>query len=255
MCEYLNFKGKTILVTGGTSGIGKATAKLFKQLGATVFATGRRLEAGAALEAEGIGFLPANHQDMADCERVVQTVISKTGRLDVLFNNAGWIFLADAEHSSEADWQKILDLNVVGTWRMAKAVIPHMRDQGGGVIVNNASDWGLKGGRNAVAYCSSKGAVVQMTKALALDHGPDGIRVNAVCPGDTVVEWWESGQYEGMSEVSPVAEAQNKAKEWVPLGRLGCGEDVAKAVVFLASELAEYITGIALPVDGGNTAQ
>ncbi|NDV13158.1 SDR family NAD(P)-dependent oxidoreductase [Crenobacter caeni] len=255
MLGLLDFSGKVVLVTGGTSGIGKATAQLFVQLGATVYATGRRADAGAALAAEGIRFLPADHQVADDCERVVASVLRETGRLDVLFNNAGWIFLADAEHSSEADWQKILDLNVIGAWRMAKAAIPTMRAQGGGVIVNNASDWGLKGGRGAVAYCSSKGALVQMSKAMALDLGPDRIRVNAVCPGDTVVEWWTAGQYDGMALVTPAAEAEERAKDWVPLGRLGQAEDVARAVVFLASDMAAYITGVALPVDGGNSAQ
>jgi len=255
MDPTLSFTDQTVLVTGGTSGIGKATALLFKQLGATVYATGRRVEAGAELNDAGIHFIAADHSKTADCERVVETIRAETGRIDVLFNNAGWIFLADAEQSTEADWQKILDVNVVGCWRMAKAVLPLMRAQGGGSIINNASDWGLKGGRNAVAYCSSKGAVVQMTRAMALDHGKDGIRINAVCPGDTIVEWWQEGHYDGIEQVTPAEEAESNAKQWVPLGRLGRAEDVANAVVFLASELSSYITGVALPVDGGNCAQ
>jgi NAD(P)-dependent dehydrogenase (short-subunit alcohol dehydrogenase family) len=137
---------------------------------------------------------------------------------------------------------------------MSRLVLPHFRAQGSGVIINNASDWGLVGGKNALAYCVSKGAVVQMTRALALDHARENIRVNAVCPGDTFVERWvEKGYFEDSDPVT-VAQALTETGAALPLGRVGHAEEVAKVVLFLACDDASFVTGVLLPVDGGNTA-
>ncbi|MGQ0603367.1 MAG: SDR family NAD(P)-dependent oxidoreductase, partial [Anaerolineales bacterium] len=134
-----------------------------------------------------------------------------------------------------------------------RLVIPHLRAQGGGVIVNNASDWGLVAGRNSVAYCASKGAVVQMTRAMAVDHAREHIRVNAVCPGDTFVERWTTEGYHR----NPTGDIDAMLKEMgkdLPMGRVGRADEIAKAVLFLASDDSSFMTGAALLVDGGNTA-
>jgi len=252
--------GRVALVTGATSGIGAATAGLFAGEGAAVVVTGRRVEHGEAL-AERIArdggralYVQADHTREADCRRVVDEAVSAFGRIDILFNNAGVVVDGTAEETSEDVWASTLALNVTAVWRMSKLVLPHMRAGGGGAIVNNASDWGLVGGARAVAYCASKGAVVQMTRAMALDHASENIRINAVCPGDTFVERWrEQGYFLGGTRVDP-EEISADALE-LPMRRVGKAEEIARAVLFLASDDASYVTGAALPVDGGNTAQ
>lgn len=250
----MRLQDKVALITGGTSGIGRATAGLFAVEGARVAFTGRRAEAGAAVQAAlpGSLFVAADHRMAADCDRAVGETLAAFGRIDILFNNAGVVLGGTAETTSEADWAETLEVNVTAVWRMCRAVIPIMRGQGGGVIVNNASDWGLVGARDALAYCASKGAVVQMTRCLALDHAADGIRVNAVCPGDTFVERWLSeGYFRGSG---PVPEAAARRAD-LPLGRAAHAIEIARAVLFLASEASSFMTGAALPVDGGNTAR
>ena len=161
----------------------------------------------------------------------------------------------NAEQTSEADWQLTLDLNVTAVWRMSRLAIPQMRRQGGGVIVNNASDWGVVGAADALAYCTSKGAVIQMTRAMALDHARENIRVNAVCPGDTFVERWvENGYFKGSGAVER-EQALQESGAALPVGRVAAVEEIARAVLFLASSDSSYMTGSILIVDGGNTAR
>jgi NAD(P)-dependent dehydrogenase (short-subunit alcohol dehydrogenase family) len=251
--------GKVALITGGTSGIGAATARLFGREGATVIITGRRAELGQAvaaeIEAQGgrAAFIPADHTRPEDCQRVIETILAHFGRLDILFNNAGIVTSGTAEATTEAEWAAVIDVNVTAVWRMSRLVLPAMRAQGGGVIINNASDWGIVGGREAVAYCASKGAVVLLTKAMALDHAREHIRINAVCPGDTYVERWAQAGFQG-SAGKDFETALKEAAEALPLGRLGQAEEIARAVLFLASDDSSFMTGVALPVDGGNTA-
>jgi len=252
--------GRVAIVTGATSGIGQASAALLAQEGAIVVITGRRSERGQAvveaIEREGgqARYINADHTRPEDCQRVVDTVHAELGRIDVLFNNAGIVVEGTAEETDEATWASTLALNVTAVWRMSRLVLPHMRAIGGGAIVNNASDWGLVGGARAVAYCTSKGAVVQMTRAMALDHATENIRINAVCPGDTFVQrWQEQGYHQGGASVDPEAIAED-ARD-LPMQRVGRPEEIARAVLFLACDDSTYITGIALPVDGGNTAQ
>ena len=160
-----------------------------------------------------------------------------------------------AETTTEEVWQKTLDINITAAWRMSRLVIPHMRAQGKGAIVNNGSDWSVVAGRNVVAYTMSKGAVAMMTKAMALDHAREGIRVNAVCPGDTFVDrWLETGYFEGSDPVT-LEEAIKESSSYIPMGRFGKPEEIANAVLFLASDEASFVTGHLLLVDGGNTAQ
>jgi len=208
-----------------------------------------RLRAGGAVR-----YLPADHADLAECERAVAETLAAFGRIDILFNNAGVLHLGAAEATSEADWAETLLVNVTGVWRMSRLVLPHMRTQGGGVIVNNASDWGLVGGRQAVAYCAAKGAVVQMTKAMALDHAREGVRINAVCPGDTLVERWFAQDYNRNLQQKSNAELLAAMGTALPMGRVGRVEEIAQAVLFLASDESSFMTGATLVVDGGNTA-
>ncbi len=255
------FDDSVALITGGTSGIGKTTAEILAAAGVSVVITGRRANKGHAvvdaIVAKGgkAAFIQADHALLADCERVVKTVIEDFGSVDVLFNNAGIVLSGTAETTTEAEWLETLNLNVTAAWRMSKLVLPQMRKQGKGVIVNNASDWGLVGAHNALAYSVSKGALVQMTRSMALDHAHENIRVNAVCPGDTFVErWLEDGYFENVDDkVDEARLAQDAAH--LPMRRVGAAKEIAQAVLFLASDLSSYMTGATLAVDGGNTAQ
>ena len=249
----MRLQNKVALITGGTSGIGRATVELFAAEGAQVAFTGRRTDLGEAIAARTGGvYIPADHRRAEDCQRVVEQTLAAFGRIDILFNNAGIVVHGSAESTTEQDWQDTFDLNVTAVWRMSRLVVPTMRRQGGGAIINNASDWGLVGAAGAVAYCASKGAVIQITKAMALDHAADGIRINAVCPGDTFVErWLQDGYYRSSGKVS---EAEARQTD-LPLGRVAEALEIAKAVLFLASDESSFITGTALVVDGGNTAR
>ena len=253
-------QGRVALITGGTSGIGQTTALLFSQEGARVAITGRRAALGRAvvaqIEAEGgeAIHIKADHTRAEDCQRAVELVLATWGRVDILCNNAGVVPAGTAESTLEEVWSYTLALNVTAVWRMSKLVLPVMRAQGGGVIVNTASDWGLVAGRDAVAYCASKGAVVQMTRAMALDHARENIRINAVCPGDTFVQRWiEDGYFEG-SDAVDLEQALRESGAALPMGRVGRADEIARAILFLASDDSSFVTGSALLVDGGNTA-
>ena len=253
--------GKVALITGATSGIGKATALLFADEGADLVLTGRRRELGQAVETEcrlkGVRcvFVEADHTKLEDCQRAVEAAVAEFGHIDILFNNAGIVTNGTAETTEEEVWNATLALNVTAVWRMCKLVLPHMKRQGGGVIVNNGSDWSVVAGRDAFPYIASKGAVGMMTKSMALDFARDHIRVNAVCPGDTFVErWTEKGYFEGSGAVT-VEEAIKESSAYIPLGRFGKPEEIARAVLFLASDDSSFVTGHLLLVDGGNTAQ
>ena len=250
----MRIQDKVALITGGTSGIGKTTVELFIQEGAKVAFTGRRVELGEEFARQsGAVYIPANHRRGEDCENAVQQTLAAFGRIDILFNNAGIVTLGTAESATEDDWQDTLDLNITAVWRMSRAVIPVMRAQGGGVIVNNASDWAVVGARNALPYAMSKGAVVQMTRCMALDHAHEHIRVNAICPGDTFVErWLQDGFYRGAGGVDEITA---RHAETIPMQRVAETIEIARAVLFLACDESSFMTGATLVVDGGNTAQ
>jgi NAD(P)-dependent dehydrogenase (short-subunit alcohol dehydrogenase family) len=249
------------IITGATSGIGKATALLFAEEGADVVITGRRAEFGQRVVDEirqrgGRGvFVQADHTQADDCSRVVERALAEFGRVDILFNNAGIVTSGTAETTSDEVWNDTLATNVTAVWRMSKLVIPIMKKQGKGVIVNNGSDWSVVAGKDALPYIASKGAVGMMTKAMALDYARANIRVNAVCPGDTLVDrWLEKGYFEGSDPVS-MDEAMKESSAYIPMGRFGKPEEIARAVLFLASDDSSFMTGHLLLVDGGNTAQ
>jgi NAD(P)-dependent dehydrogenase (short-subunit alcohol dehydrogenase family) len=261
MENKMKLKNKVAIITGGTSGIGKATALLFAEEGANLIVTGRRSELGKAVEAEcglrGVRcvFVEADHTKLEGCQRVVDTAIKEFNQIDILFNNAGIVTKGTADSTSEEVWQDTLNINVTAVWHMCKLVIPQMKKQGKGAIVNNASDWAVVAGKNAFPYIMSKGAVGLMTKAMAIDYAREGIRVNAVCPGDTFVDRWiEKGYFEGSDPVT-VEEAMKESSEYIPMGRFGKPEEIANAVLFLASDDSTFVTGHLLLVDGGNTAQ
>jgi NAD(P)-dependent dehydrogenase (short-subunit alcohol dehydrogenase family) len=251
-----SLKGKTALITGAASGIGRATAILFAQEGAAVLLADINVEQGQATAAE-IGatagrahFVRCDVTRAEDCQQAVQAALEQFGRLDILFNNAGIIRRADVLSTSEADWDMVMDVNVKSVFLMSKYAVPVMVKNGGGSIINTGSGWGLKGGGNALSYCASKGAVVNMTRAMAIDLGPINIRVNCVCPGDTDTPMLRNeAQQLGRPEVEFMAEAATR-----PLGRYAQPVEIAQAVLYLASDAASYVTGTALVVDGGGIA-
>ena len=257
----MRLKNKVAIITGGTSGIGKATALRFAEEGADLVVTGRRVSLGKTVEAEcsskGVRcvFVEADHSKVEDCQKVVEVALKEFGQIDILFNNAGIVTKGTAETTSDETWHDTLNINVTAVWKMCQLVLPHMKKQGKGAIVNNGSDWSVVAGKNAFPYIMSKGAVGMMTKAMALDYARDGIRVNAVCPGDTFVDrWMEKGYFEGNDPVT-LEQAIQEASDYLPMGRFGKPEEIANAVLFLASDEASFVTGHLLLVDGGNTAQ
>jgi NAD(P)-dependent dehydrogenase (short-subunit alcohol dehydrogenase family) len=252
----MRLKDKVALVTGGTSGIGEATALLFAQEGARVAVTGRNPERGEKIR-EKIKrsggrsiFIKTDVRHAMDCKAAVDSTLGEFGRLDILFNNAGLFYAHDALECSEEEWDLQIDVNLKGTFLMSKYALPAMIAQGSGVIINNSSGWGLVGGDKAVAYCASKGGVVLLTKAMAVDHGRQGIRVNCICPGDVDTPMLpEDAKFRGLKWDDYMAGAANR-----PMGRVGTAEEIAKAVLFLASDDSSFMTGAALVVDGGGTA-
>ena len=252
----MRLNNKVALITGGTSGIGEATALLFAKEGAEVAVTGRNRPRGDTV-VEGIKevgsgaiFLQAEVSSAGDCRRAVEETIEEFGRLDILFNNAGVFYPHTAIECPEKEWDEQIDINLKGTFLMSKFALPAMIAQRAGVIINNASGWGIVGGDRAVAYCASKGGVVLMTKAMAIDHGAQGIRVNCICPGDVETPMLPAdAKMRGMQWDEYIAGCAKR-----PLGRVGTVEEIAKAVLFLATDDSSFMTGAALVVDGGGTA-
>jgi len=248
--------GQRALVTGGASGIGRATALLFAREGAAVSVVDVD-EAGAQAVAQTIvddgGQAISVRCDVtqtADCQRAVEQTVSVLGGLDILFNNAGIIRRATLLETTEAEWDQVMAVNVKSIFLLSKYAIPVMAEAGGGVIINMASGWGLVGGHKAAAYCASKGAVVLLTKAMALDHGEQNIRVNCICPGDTDTPMLRD-EAEQMGEPIERLLADGAQR---PLGRIGRPEDIAQAALYLASDASSFVTGTALVVNGGGVA-
>lgn len=247
---------KVALITGAASGIGRATALLFAREGASVAVADRDPGKGEAVvhEITSAGgraiFELADVTLAADCQRIVQRTLHAFGTIDILFNNAGIIRRATVVDLNEHDWDRVMAVNVKSIYLMSKQVIPIMEKAGGGSIINTASGWGLAGGSKAAVYCASKGAVVLLTKAMAIDHGPQKIRVNCICPGDTDTAMLRTeAQQLGESADGFLKEAAHR-----PLGRVGKPEEIAQAAVYLASDASSFVTGTALVVDGGGLA-
>ncbi len=252
----MRLENKVALITGGTSGMGEATAILFAKEGAKVTITGRDEKRGKGVAgkiAQHGGkavFVRSDVRKAEDCLQAVNETLRAFGRLDILFNNAGVFYPHTILDCTEEEWDLQMDINLKGTFLMSKAALPHMIEQHRGVIVNNSSGWGIAGGDAAVAYCASKGGVVLLTKAMAIDHGRQGIRVNCICPGDVDTPMLpEDARMRGLKWEDYLAGCANR-----PLGRIGTTDEIAKAALFLASDDSSFMTGAALVVDGGGLA-
>ena len=253
--KHATLTGKIALITGAAHGIGRATASLFAREGAAV-AIADISEAGHSVAEEIVRaggkaiFEQADVTRSVDCRRVAERTFQRFGSINILFNNAGIIRRASVLELNEEDWDRTMAVNVKSVFLMSQQVIPIMAGTGGGSIINTASGWGLAGGRRAAAYCASKGAVVLLTKAMAIDHGPQQIRVNCICPGDTDTAMLRD-------EARQLGEQQERfltdsARR--PLGRIGTAEEIAQAALYLASDASSFVSGTALVVDGGGLA-
>jgi meso-butanediol dehydrogenase / (S,S)-butanediol dehydrogenase / diacetyl reductase len=246
------FFGKVVVVTGGASGMGAACARKFAAAGATVLIVDRNASLAAVVALEiGSGVpLVGDISDSEFCSSVAREAVNRYGSLDVLVNAAGVIVRARGEDTTDEQWHHIMGINVSGTFFMCRSAIAEMKKRGGGAIVNFGSIWGDLGSSGVAAYCASKGAVHNLTRALAMDHAHDNVRVNAVCPGEVNTPMLAS------ERTSPVTEEMMAAiAESVPMGRLAHPDEIANVVVFLASPAASYMTGSLISVDAGYSAR
>jgi meso-butanediol dehydrogenase/(S,S)-butanediol dehydrogenase/diacetyl reductase len=251
-------EGRVALVTGATSGIGSATARAFADAGAQVVLSGRSstgAEATASAIAAGGGDSRMMLGDVTDsvfCDDLVRFAVDEFGRLDVVANVAGTITRGDATSTSDEEWRRNMSVNVDSVFFMSRAAVRVMRTQGdGGTIVNLASNVGLVGSAGLTAYCASKGAVVLLTKSMALDHAAEGIRINALCPGAVDTPMLISG-HEKTGRTADEVVASNIAG--IPEGRIPSPDEIAQSMLYLASDASSHVTGVALPIDGGYVA-
>lgn len=258
MENKLSLEGKVAIVTGGASGIGLGAAKVLAEHGAKLVLLDVNEESGAKavkeVEAEGnfATFKKCDVTNEENVKEVVGFVEKEFGRADVLLNNAGVTVRKTVVDLSEKEWDFVLDVGLKGTFLMSKHVIPLMEKSGGGSIINTGSGWGLKGGDKAAAYCAVKGGIVNLTRAMAIDHGSQNIRVNSVNPGDTETNMLkDEGRQLGEQDIDKFLVDSAKGR---PLERLGTPTDIGNAVLFLASDLSSWITGTAMIVDGGGIA-
>jgi meso-butanediol dehydrogenase / (S,S)-butanediol dehydrogenase / diacetyl reductase len=247
----MDFVGRIAVVTGGASGMGAATARRLAAGGAHVLIVDRNAVLAAAVATEVGGTAVVG--DIADsgfCNGVVAAAVTHHGRLDVLVNAAGVIVRASGEDTTDEQWARIMGVNVGGTFFMCRAALRVMKAQHRGAIVNFGSIWGDLGSAGVAAYCASKGAVHNLTRALAMDHAADGIRVNAVCPGEVNTPMLQSERAEAVTDhlLAQIAAT-------VPMGRLADPDEIARVVCFLASDDASYMTGAMVSVDAGYGAR
>lgn len=242
--------GKVAIVTGAGTGIGRACALALAREGAQVALVGRRSEQLESVVAEIGPSARAFSGDVSrrsDINRVLEETHRHFGSIHVLLNNAGVLHIGTAEQITEEQWDETFNVNVRGVWMFSTAVLPYMRRAAGGSIINMASVLGINGARNRASYAPSKGAVVLLTKCMAIDHGHENIRVNAICPS-----FVETDLTAAVLSKAANPDAVRKERIGVhPLGRLGVPEDIAGLAVYLASDESSWVTGAAFPVDGG----
>ena len=244
---------KVVLITGGAKGLGFFAALEFARNGASVVITGRGREAldaavaDAARQGIALDALQGDVSSEDDCRRTIDEVRAQHGRIDVLFNNAGVLFAGTSWETPVDVWDQTMAVNVRGTWLMSRGVIPHMLERGSGAIINNSSVLGLKACPGAAAYNTSKGAITQLTRSMALELAGTGVRVNAICPG-TIVTPMVAEVFAGAPDPE-AAEAFFLAQH--PIGRFGTEEEVARACLLLAQDGLDFMTGSMLSVDGG----
>jgi len=250
--KLLSLERKVAVVTGAASGLGRGIAIRLAEMGSSIAALdideikGREVtdEIGNAI------FQKCDVRSAADCKAAVEAVIGKWGQIDILCNCAGIAIRKDVVDLTEYEWDRALDVTLKGIYLLSHEVIPQMIRAGGGTIINIGSGWSLKGGPRAASYCAAKGGTVNLTRAMAIDHGKHNIRVNCVCPGDIDTPMLRSECAQLGEDVQQfMREAANR-----PLARVGSPDDVANAVLFLVSPMARWITGAALVVDGGGLA-
>lgn len=253
----MKLSGKTALITGAGSGIGRATAMLFGREGGKVVVADVSSEKGnetvQMLKENGDQgmFLKVDVTKASEIENMVKAVIDRYKRIDILVNNAGFYDRGTVVTTTQEQWDRVIEINLKGVFLCSKMVVPEMKKKGGGVIINVASESGIVGERNSVAYNASKGAVVLLTKCMALDHVEDNIRVNCVCPGTTFTPLVEKA----LKEEDDPDEALEQLQTIRPIHRLGNPEEIAHAILYLASDESGYVIGSTLVIDGGYTAQ
>ncbi|MGI9539771.1 MAG: SDR family NAD(P)-dependent oxidoreductase [Miltoncostaeaceae bacterium] len=253
----MDLRGRVSLVTGSTTGIGQASARALAKAGSSVMVHGRREDRGAAVvdELRSLGveadLMLGDVADAAFCQSLVDGCVERFGRIDVLVNNAGILPEGSAPDTDDEAWLRCMQVNVNAVFFLSRAAVHHMRDQGSGNIINISSEWGLNGEQGFVAYCTSKGALMQMTRCMALDHAQEGIRVNAVCPGEIHTEMVDNWL---ASEGGDPGDNLAKLASGIPMRRVAQPDEVAACVLFLASDASSYVTGSGLSVDGGNAA-
>jgi len=254
--ELLSLDGRVAVVTGAASGIGRGIALRLAEMGAFVAAIDidntKAGEISAEIQAQG-GEAVSIKCDVSraeDCQRATESIIQRCRKIDILCNCAGVAIRKDVVTLTEDEWDRSLDVTLKGIYLLSHEVIPYMIRAGGGSIVNIGSGWSLKGGPRAAAYCAAKGGTVNLTRAMAIDHGKHSIRVNCVCPGDVDTPMLRSECAQlGEDAKTFMREAANR-----PLARVGTPTDIGNAVLFLASPMSSWITGAALVVDGGGLA-
>jgi NAD(P)-dependent dehydrogenase (short-subunit alcohol dehydrogenase family) len=252
----IRLKGESALITGGGTGLGRAIALAFAREGAKVGVAGRRLdkldETVSEIERQGGQAFPimCDVTSADDAKRAVSETAERFGGLNILVNNAGALHVSTIETIPEEEWDRIMNVNVKGPFLMSRAALAELRKAGGGSIVNIGSILGLIAAKERAAYCTSKGGVAMLTKAMALDHAHENIRVNCICPAIV-----ETDLVRGLFDSAPDGEALRRARAaLIPLGRMGRPEDVAEMAVFLASRESSWMTGATIPVDGGLSA-
>lgn len=252
----LRLANRVAIVTGGASGIGRATSLLFAREGANVVAASNRPGDHASLEDEARGLpgklvtIEADVSSDEDAARIVSTAVDRFGKLDILVNNAGIVTFGTITETTLEQWADIIDVNLKGVFLCSRKAVPVMLKQGKGSVVNVSSINGIRGNHRLAAYSASKGGVVSLTQAMAMDYAPHGIRVNCVCPA-TIEDTGQSALSYSLAENKEELRAYLIAKH--PMNRLGRSEDVAYAILFLASDEAGFITGVSIPVDGGRS--